>query len=253
MIEDLVLGIDVGASAVKGAIVDMKTGELVSERIKVPSTSPFTVTEMANAVNEIKSKSKYRGTLMGVGFPAVVKSGVSLTAANIHKDWIGQNVEKIFSEATGLSTFVLNDADAAGIAEMLYGAGQSESGTVLLLTIGTGIGSALFVNGRLVPNTEFGHIYLKDSSIVAEKFTSTKARESEELSWKDFGGRLNKYLKHIDRTLNPDVIILGGGDSKRFSNYEKYLEIKTRVIPAQHLNAAGIVGAAYYAYEKSSE
>jgi len=245
MQEHKILGIDVGASGMKGAIVDVKTGKLVADRQRVDTPKPATPEAMAVAFAKlVKMHENYEG-VVGCGFPAVVKKGVSLTASNIDKSWIGVNIEQIFSEACGCKVFATNDADAAGMAEMTFGAGKNEKGTVLLITLGSGIGTALFLNGRLAPNTEFGHILLHN--MIAERYAASSVKDKEGLSWKEWGGRINEYLCYIERILSPDLIIIGGGISRDFENYRRFITTETRVTPAQSLNAAGTVGAALYA------
>jgi polyphosphate glucokinase len=188
--------------------------------------------------------------MIGCGFPSVIKNGIAQTAANINKLWVGANIAEIFSEHCGCPVVVRNDADVAGIAEMQFGVGKNINGTVLIITIGSGLGSALFKDGILVPNTELGHIYLKGHTDIAEQYAADSARKRKGLSWKTWGLRFNKYLKHIELILAPDLIILGGGGSKKFEKFENYLTIETEVVPAILLNNAGIIGAAVHAYNK---
>ncbi len=241
------LGVDIGGSGMKGAVVDVSCGELRSERIRLETPSPSTPANMANALAELVQKLDWKGTV-GCGFPAIVRHGVALSASNIDKSWIGQNIETLFGEATGLSVMALNDADAAGYAEMTFGAGKGQPGTVLLITIGSGIGTALFVNGHEVPNTEFGHLILHGD--IAERYVSNSARKRLELSWEKWGKRFNEYLRHLERLLSPDLYILGGGVSKDFKEYSQYLKVDAPIVPAQMLNNAGIVGAACYAQRR---
>ncbi len=244
------LGIDIGASGIKGAVVNIKKGTLTSERLRLATPSPSTPNEVAKVFAQLVKELKYKGKVIGVGFPSVVKKGVARTAANIHKDWIGTNIEKLFSKATGCEVFVRNDADVAGIAEMNYGAGANRKDTVLIVTIGSGLGSALFRNGHLIPNTEFGHFYLKGHNKVVEQFTSDGARKRQDLSWKEWASRFDRYLETVALLLSPDLIILGGGGSKKFDKFESYLSFKAvPIIPAELLNNAGIIGAAGYAYQ----
>ncbi|MCO6493994.1 MAG: ROK family protein [Phaeodactylibacter sp.] len=250
MQERKILGIDVGASGIKGAVVDIDSGELLNERIRLETPDPATPGAMAETFAELVRQHDWKG-LVGCGFPSIIKNGVAYSAANISEDWIGKNVVEIFSLACGCPVEVLNDADAAGLAEMQFGLGQGEMGTVLLITIGSGLGSALFIDGHLVPNTELGHIFLKNQKRVAEQYASNNARKREDLSWEEWGIRFNEYLQSIERVLNPDLILLGGGTSKRFDKYEGYLDLRTPVKPAELLNAAGTIGAATYAYQRS--
>ena len=244
------LGIDVGASGIKGAIVDIEKGVLVSERFRIPTPQPSKPKNVAIAFSEVVKHFGWKGKTIGCGFPAVVKKGIACTAANIHKSWIGTNIAEIFTEQCGCPVVVRNDADVAGIAAMRFGAGKNVEGTVLVITIGSGLGSALFRDGALVPNTEFGHIYLKGHIDIAEHYASDNARKRKGLSWKSWGSRFNKYLKHIEFILAPDLIILGGGASKYFTTYEKHFKLETKVLPAILLNNAGIIGAAVHAYNK---
>lgn len=242
-----ILGIDIGGSGLKGAIVDVHSGELRSERIRLDTPKPSTPLLMADTFAELVRKLQWKGPV-GCGFPAIVRNGVAYSASNIDKGWIGQNIETIFSDASGLNVMALNDADAAGYAEMGFGKGKEHKGTVLLITIGSGIGTALFVNGRDVPNTEFGHLFMHN--MVAENYVSNSARKKLDLSWEKWGKRFNEYLQHLDRLLSPDLYILGGGISKDFDSYSKYFRVAAPVEPAKLLNNAGIVGAACYAYRR---
>ncbi|MGN0902276.1 MAG: ROK family protein, partial [Succinivibrio sp.] len=186
---------------------------------------------------------------IGCGFPARVINGVVLTAANIDQSWIDVRVEELFSKAVGQDVHVANDADVAGLAELTFGAVKDYKGPVLFLTIGTGIGSALFINGQMYPNTEFGHIKFKGD--IAEHYCADSVREKEDLGFKEWGERLNKYLEYISFLVQPDFIVLGGGVSKKFEKYEQKLTLKTKVVPAKTLNLAGIIGAAVYASRKT--
>ena len=243
-----ILGIDVGASGIKGAIVDLQTGEFVSERIRVEMPQPSTSDAAGAALNQIVKRIGYKG-LIGVGFPSVVKNGVASTAANLDKGWIGCNIEEKLKEATGCDIVAINDADAAGLAEMRFGNGKNVMGTVVLITIGTGLGSAVFTDGHLLRNTEFGHILLKNG-MIAEHYASSSAQEREELSWKKWAKRFNEYLQKLELYLQPNLFILGGGSSKYFDEYKQKFTIETPVIPAKTLNNAGIIGAAIYASEQ---
>lgn len=243
-----ILGIDVGASGVKGAMVDLRHGKLQGERFRVPTPQPATPTALAGAFAEVVAFFDYRG-VVGCGFPAIVKNGVAHSAANIDKDWIGTSVEEVFGKACGTRVFATNDADAAGVAEMRYGAGKGEQGLVFLITIGTGLGTALFYKGMLVPNTELGHLIWKDNK-PAEVFCSSGARERLKISRTEWAKRFNHYLLHLERLFSPDLFILGGGESKYFDTYRALLTPQARVVPAQLLNNAGIIGAAAYAAEQ---
>ena len=242
-----ILGIDVGASGIKGALVDTETGELLTARERLNTPQPATPMAMGMTVKELIKVLEYDGPAVGVGFPSIVQHGTARSAANIDKSWIGASVEESFAEATGRRVYALNDADAAGLASYSFGLGREQEGVTLFLTLGTGIGSALFVDGTLVPNTEFGHVYLKDMKIVAEKYAANSIRKRDKLSFEEWGKRLNQYLHHMDRLLTPDRIILGGGVCKKFSQYKQYLDCRPKVVAAELRNEAGIVGAAMYA------
>ncbi len=236
-----ILGIDVGGSGIKGAPVNTKTGDLLAPRYRIPTPQPSKPKAVARVVAEIADHFEWDGPI-GVGFPAPIQRGVALTAANIHKKWVGTNAAKLFTKATGCPVTVLNDADAAGLAEMKFGAGRRHKGVVLLVTIGTGLGTSVFTNGHLVPNTEFGHIEIGGQD--AEQFASDAARKREDLSWEAWGVRLNTYLLRMEALLWPDLIILGGGVSKKFTRFRPSLTVRAEVVPAATLNEAGIIGAA---------
>lgn len=237
-----ILGIDIGGTGIKGAIVNIATGELLSDRVKIPTPPPATPQQVLEVVKMLVEELKYSGDSVGFGFPAVIKGGVCCTASNIDKSWIGLNVNDFFSEGIEKHCLVINDADAAGIAELNYGDISKSDGTVILLTLGTGIGSAMFLNNALVPNTEFGHLKFKGT--IAEKYTSNKIREKEDLSYKEWGSRLSQFLNHLQLIFSPSAFILGGGVSKKMSKYEEYLELNTPIYAATKLNNAGIIGAA---------
>jgi polyphosphate glucokinase len=236
-----VLGIDIGGSGIKGAPVNIETGLLLASRHRVPTPEPSKPDRVAEAVAQIAQHFDWHGPI-GCGFPAVVRGGVTLTAANIHKKWVGTNAAALFAEVTGCPVRVVNDADAAGLAEMCFGAGRGRNGVVLLVTIGTGLGSALFTDGRLLPNAELGHVELDGED--AELRASDAARKRDKLSWKKWGERFNHYLQYLEKLFWPDLIILGGGSSKQFERFAKCLDLQAQVVPAQMLNDAGIVGAA---------
>lgn len=240
----IVLGVDIGGSGIKGALVDTEKGELVSERIRIETPQPATPEAVAKTLKDLVSRFDYNGPV-GCGFPATVHHGTAFTAANIDKTWINTPAEKLFTEATGLDCYVLNDADAAGIAEVEFGAGRNVPGVVMMITIGTGLGSAIFVDGKLFPNTELGHLILNDD--IAEHYCSDSARQRHELSWKKWGKRFNKYLHRLEFLFNPDLIILGGGASKSFEKFSEKIDVRTRVVTAETLNTAGIIGAALHA------
>lgn len=236
-----ILGIDIGGSGIKGAIVDTKKAELVTKRKRYSTPTPSTPAKVAKTVAKITRYFDWQGP-MGCGFPAVVQNGVVKSAANVHDDWIGTDARSLFQEATGCQTIVLNDADAAGMAEIRFGVGKNRAGVILLITIGTGLGTVLFVDGVLVPNLELGHIELR--GLDAEQRASDAARKRDDLSWKAWARRFDEYLQAIDRLTNPDLIILGGGAAKKMHKFRKYLTVETELVPAEFLNEAGIVGAA---------
>jgi polyphosphate glucokinase len=245
-----ILGIDIGGSGIKGAPVDTDKGILLAERFRLPTPRSAKPEPMAKVVAKIARHFNWHAPI-GCGFPAPIRQGVSLTAANIHHKWVGTNVERLLSEASGCHTHVVNDADAAGLAELSFGAGKSHQGVVLVVTIGTGLGTALFTQGVLLPNAELGHIemYGKD----AEQHASDAARKREKLSWKEWSERFDNYLHRLEGLLWPDLIILGGGVIKNSEKFIPRLTIKAEIMPAQMLNNAGIVGAALYAAQISGK
>jgi polyphosphate glucokinase len=244
------LGIDIGGSGIKGALVETRTGELVTQRHRIPTPEGARPKAVAEVVGEIVQHFKWKKPV-GVGFPAVIKSGVAYSAANVSRKWIGTNAEALFAEATGCPVRVINDADAAGLAEMRYGAGRRQSGTVVMITIGTGLGSALFRDGLLVPNTELGHLEMNCGD--AEKQASEAAKVRDKLSWKEWSTRFNEYLQTLEDLISPDLIILGGGASKESEKFMSRLSVRARILPASMLNEAGIVGAALAAEELSKK
>lgn len=252
MSKHVILGVDVGGTGIKGGLVNVKTGKMVTERFRFDTPSPATPAAMAKTVKALVDHVKYQGPV-GVGFPSIVRRGVAASAANIDDSWVNTNIVKTFGKATGLPIFALNDADAAGIATMAYGTGKkyTKEGVVLMVTIGTGLGGALFVDGHLMPNLEIGQIYLRDQKVIAEQFISNRIRKDKGMSWMQFGKRFNKFLSHVDLIFNPDLIILGGGASKNFDDYKKYLTTHAEVKAAQLENTAGTIGAAVYASWKS--
>ncbi|MBV9207050.1 MAG: ROK family protein, partial [Actinobacteria bacterium] len=206
------LGIDIGGTGIKGAPVDVGTGQLLADRQKIPTPRPARPEPVADVVKQLTTSFSWSGPI-GITFPGVVTDGVTRTAANLDPAWIGVDAGDLFGQAAGNPVRVLNDADAAGVAEMTFGAGVGQQGTVLMLTFGTGIGSALFIKGILVPNTEFGHVELHGED--AEKRASERAKELHDLSWGKWAGRVDEYLQHIEALLSPHLIIVGGGVSKQ--------------------------------------
>ncbi|MEU8433648.1 polyphosphate--glucose phosphotransferase [Streptomyces sp. NPDC029216] len=238
-----IFGVDIGGSGIKGAPVDLDRGELAQERHKVLTPHPATPDGVAGGVLEVIRNFSWDGPV-GVTFPGVVTHGVTRSAANVDKGWVGLDAAALLSgRLGGRPVTVLNDADAAGVAEMTYGAGRGVPGTVILLTLGTGIGSALFRDGRLVPNTELGHLELKGHD--AETRASVKAKEDGDLSWERWAHRLDKYLAHVEMLFSPDLFILGGGVSRKPEKFVPLLtNVRAKIVPAALQNNAGIVGAA---------
>lgn len=236
-----VLGIDVGGSGIKGAPVDTETGTLLADRLRIKTPKKAEPEPVAEVVAEIVQNFNWQGPV-GIGFPAPIKGGVAMMAANISEKWVGTNADELFNKTTGCDCRTINDADAAGLAEMNFGAGRGQPGTVIMITLGTGIGTAIFHAGHLLPNTEFGHLDMKGKP--AEHRASDLAREREELSWKKYAKRLGKYLSEMERLFWPDLFIIGGGISKQSEKYIPLLDLETPIVPAQFLNEAGIVGAA---------
>ncbi|MBM3673993.1 MAG: ROK family protein [Actinobacteria bacterium] len=236
-----ILGIDIGGTGIKGAPVDLERGELSEDRLRIPTPEGGSPGDVARVVAEVAAHFDVDGPI-GCTFPAVIRRGVALTAANVDNAWIGNDAQALFTGETGRPVTVVNDADAAGLAEMQYGAGKGRSGTVVMLTLGTGIGSAVFTDGRLVPNTEFGHLDIRGKA--AERRASEKAREDHDLSWERWAQRLNEVLTHLEALLWPDLFVVGGGVSKKHDQFLHLLETRAEVVPAQLLNQAGIVGAA---------
>jgi polyphosphate glucokinase len=239
---DTVLGIDIGGSGIKGAPVDITSGTLSAERLRIPTPQPSTPDAVAEVVAEIARHFTWQGAI-GCTFPAIVKHGVVHSAANIDKRWIGEDAAHHFSQSTGCPTLILNDADAAGIAEMRLGAGRDQAGVVLVLTFGTGIGSALFIDGRLVPNTELGHLDLGEHHDV-ETWAAARVREEKDLSWKKWAKRVKRYLEHLEALFSPDLFIIGGGVSKKSDKFFELLDLHTPYVAAETQNEAGIIGAA---------
>jgi len=243
------LGIDIGGTGIKGAVVDLTTGELVTERHRVPTPDPSTPHNVADVIVEITKVHGWNGSI-GATFPAVVKNGVAYSAANVDKSWIGTDVDSLFTKATNCSVTVMNDADAAGVAEVRFGAAKDVSGVVLMLTLGTGIGSALFLDGKLVPNTELGHLEL--DGLDAETQAAASARDRSDLSWHQWSKRLQHYLEFVERLFTPDLFVLGGGVSKKPDKWLPLLKVQTPIKVAQLANNAGIVGAAIVAHESDA-
>lgn len=241
-----ILGIDVGGRGIKGAVVDTTTGELVAPRMRLRTPQPATPESVAAMVAELVAHFEWTGTV-GVGFPAVVRDNVVRTAANIDDSWIGVDAVRLFEEQAPCHFVVANDADVAGLAEMQFGAGRDHHGVTLFLTIGTGIGSAIFVDGHLVPNTELGHLEVRGRK--AEHIASGAVRQRKKLSWSKWSARLNVVLHSYERLVSPDLVIIGGGVSKKSEKFLGMLRTEATLAPASMRNLAGIVGAALLAAE----
>lgn len=249
----IALGIDIGGSGVKGGSVDVETGVLLSERIRFDTPSPSAPEAVAEVVCELVSKFPDVAGTVGITFPGVVKKGRVLTSANMDQTWVGFDARKFFSEKLGRPASILNDADAAGLAEMRYGAGRGAVGVVVLLTLGTGIGSAVFLDGKLLPNTELGHIEIRGKD--AEARASARVREEKDLGWSEWGARVGEYLDRVAFLLNPDLFIIGGGVSRKAEKFIPVAQekVKVPIVGAQLQNQAGIVGAALVASGEPSE
>ncbi|QKV97599.1 ROK family protein [Streptomyces sp. NA02950] len=244
-------GVDIGGSGIKGAPVDLDRGDLAEERHKVLTPHPATPEAVVDGVVEVVRHFDWSGRPVGVTFPGVVTDGTTRTAANVDKSWIGTDLASLLRERLGCPVTVLNDADAAGVAEMTFGAGQGRRGTVILLTLGTGIGSAVFTGGTLVPNTELGHLELHGHE--AEKRASTKVKEDHDLSWEHWAQRLRKYLAHLEMLFSPELFVIGGGVSRKAHKFLPLIgDIRAEIVPAQLQNNAGIVGAAMAASAASA-
>jgi polyphosphate glucokinase len=241
------LGIDIGGTGMKAAPVDLATGTLLHKRYRILTPQPAKPKRVAEVCRELVEHFGWHGPI-GVTFPAVVKRGVVRTAANVDESWIGTNADALLTETTGCDVSVLNDADAAGIAEMRFGAGTGRTGTTIMVTLGTGIGTALFVDSVLVPNTELGHIEIRGKD--AEKRAAANVRETHEMGWNEWAERVDEYLAAIEFLVSPDLVLIGGGVSESSDKWFKYLRRDAEVVPAQLGNNAGIVGAALMAPER---
>lgn len=241
-----VLGIDIGGTFIKAAPVDIQRGNMLTEHTQVETPNPATPDKVGARLMEVLRHFNWNGPV-GIGFPGVVRAGVIYTAVNLHEAWIGVNLETVMHEMLDQPVHTINDADAAGLAEMQFGAGTEEGaltgGTVLMVTLGTGIGSALFVRKQLVLNTEFGHIY-SEEGIEAEKIAAASVREKNNLSWEAWGARVNWYLNAMQKLVTPDLIIVGGGVAEVHEKFFPYLHVETRVVPARLGNRAGLIGSA---------
>ena len=235
------LGIDIGGTGIKGAPVAIATGQLTTDRLRILTPEPATPDAVTGVVREVVEHFSWDGPI-GCTFPGVVKGGVVLTAANVDKAWIGTDARELFGRELRTRPTVLNDADAAGMAEVCFGAGRDRSGVVLMVTLGTGIGCGMFLDGKLVPNTELGHIEIdgKDAELLAAE----SVRERKDLSWKDYAARVETYLRRLDALLWPDLFIIGGGASKKADKLLPHIDVRPDVVAATLQNDAGIVGAA---------
>ena len=237
----VLLGIDIGGTGIKGAPVDLDKGELTTERFRLLTPKPATPEAVAKTVAEVVKHFGYEGRV-GCTFPAVVKHGVVHTASNVDKSWIGTDARAAFEEATGCTFTITNDADCAGVAEMQFGAGAGRMGVVIVATLGTGIGTAVFHDGKLLPNTELGHIEIRGKD--AEDRAADSVREAKKLDWKQWAKRVDEYLDQLERLMWPDLVIIGGGVSKKGEKFIPLLTPRCEVVAAKLLNEAGIVGAA---------
>lgn len=243
-----ILGIDIGGSGIKGAPVDLAEGALATERHKIETPKGASPEDVADVVEQIVEKfadQVEKDSPIGITIPGVVHHGVVKTAANIDKSWIGTDADALFTKRLGREVHVVNDADAAGVAEVHYGAGKGVQGVVLLTTLGTGIGSAVFLNGELLPNTELGHLELDGHD--AETKAASSAKDREDLSYKKWAERLQRYYSHVEGLIWPDLIIVGGGVSRKSDKFLPLLDLRTPIVPADLRNEAGIIGAAWYA------
>lgn len=240
-----VLGIDLGGSGIKGAVVNIDSGTLITERFRLPTPEGGKPRDVADSVKEICEHFSWKG-ICGFGYPGVVLNGEACSAANISKKWLGTNINELLFKTAGNKFYTLNDADAAGIAEMKFGIGRKYSkGVTILLTVGTGIGSAVFTNGILLPNTEFGHLQVREKD--AEHRASDAVRQEKQLTWKQWAGKFQEFLDYLEFIFSPDLFILGGGISKSADEFLPYLKTRARILPAELQNQAGIIGAAVYA------
>lgn len=244
-----VFGIDIGGSGIKGAPVNLEVGDLDGKRHRIKTPQPATPDAVMDVAAAVVEHFGYKGPL-GCALPSVVDDGVALSAANIDPSWIGTDGRRLLEERTGCAVTLLNDADAAGLAEMRFGAGRGEDGLVVVLTFGTGIGSAVFYRGGLIPNTEFGHLEFR--GMEAEHYAAARLVEREDMRVDWWAQRVNEYLNHLDRIFTPALFIFGGGISKRWDDFNELFELRGRIVPAELKNNAGIVGAALAAYESSS-
>ena len=255
---ELAIGVDIGGTGIKGGVVDLRNGSLVGERYRIDTPSPATPDNVLPVVRDIVEELQARETVpvaesaIGVDFPAIVKNGVTWSAANVDESWIGAELRNLAEDHLGRTVYAVNDADAAGLAEGIYGQGRDNDGLIMVITLGTGIGSAIVHNGVLVPNSELGHLEI--DGYDAESRASVRAREREDLSWKEYGARLHTYFSRVEALFSPDLFVIGGGVSKKPEKFMPYLEdIRTPMVPAALRNNAGIVGAALWAAGQPGE
>jgi len=241
-----ILGIDIGGSGIKAAIVDIIKGEFTTDRVRIPTPKPAKPEKISKVITKIVDSFNWQGPI-GISFPTVIKNGKAMHYGNLDKSWKGTQIDMLFEAQTNNKYYVVNDADAAAMAVMKYGTGQGREGLVIVVTIGTGIGSGVFFNGELLQNFELGRIYGRKGDIM-ESFASDAARKRNGYNFKEWAKRFNFFLKHVEETMHPEVFIIGGGISKKIDRFKEYLDIETPVIAAELKNDAGIIGAAYFAY-----
>lgn len=245
--QSLAVGIDIGGTGIKGALVDVSSGQLLSERVKVPTPRGARADDVLAAVQQVIETvgvSQQHDIPLGVAFPAIVKNGITLSAANVSPEWVGFHAEDFFKNGLARNIHFANDADVAGVAEVRYGAAKGASGLTILTTLGTGIGTALLYNGELIPNSEFGHLRRNRKGDSAESYAAYSAMERENLSWEKWAKRLQWYYSYMERLFSPDLFVVGGGVSKHSDQFLHLLKLRAPIVPAVHLNNAGIIGAA---------
>jgi len=237
-----ILGIDIGGSGIKGALVDIETGHLTTEKHRIATPKPATPENVANTIHDLITHFGWKGQV-GCGFPTPLQHGKCQSGGNLHPSWKNVHVDELFNMKTGNDFSVVNDADAAGLAEISFGAGKGKMGVVIMITLGTGIGSGVFIDGKLLQNTELGHVLYKNGEVF-EKYAADSIRKREGLSRKEWGKRLNKYFQHISLILSPDLFIIGGGASKKLGKFSDQIKIDIPIVAAESENEAGIIGAA---------
>lgn len=245
-----ILGIDIGGSSIKGAIVNVETGEMKTDTHRIPTPHPREPDGIASGVKQMLDHFNYDG-IVGCGFPTIVKKGICRDEGNLSRKWLDVDVDALFEKTTGQNFTVINDADAAGLAEVKFGAGRNEEGFILMITVGTGLGSGAYLHGELIPNFELGQIPYKQYQKI-EDWAASSVKTEEDLSYKDWGYRFNIFLNYVQKILNPDVIIVGGGISNDWEKFEEFLKVDTKLIPARLRNNSGIMGAALAASNKYS-